>query len=78
MQNLIFEEDKEPNCLSYGEIIRGKFFIPDNDLDNFYTVEFKSDTVDGLRKLETILNLKDVIRGPIASHMKELINKNNN
>ena len=49
-----------------------------DDLDNFYTVEFKSDTVDGLRKLETILNLKDVIRGPIASHMKELINKNNN
>ena len=48
-----------------------------DDLQEFYTVEFKSETVEGLRKLETLLQLKDVIRGPIASHMKELLEKNN-
>lgn len=46
-----------------------------DDLKDFYTVEFKSNTVEGLRKLESLLNLKDVIEGPIASHMKELLNK---
>lgn len=46
-----------------------------DDLENFYTVEFKSDTVEGLKRLETLLQLKDVIRGPIASHMGELIRK---
>ncbi len=46
-----------------------------DDLDDFYTVEFKADTVEGLKKLEIILDLKDAIRGPIASHMKELIIK---
>lgn len=46
-----------------------------DDLENFYTVEFKSDTVEGLKRLETLLELKNVIRGPIASHMGELIRK---
>jgi adenylate cyclase class IV len=44
-----------------------------DDLKDFYTVEFKSATVEGLKKLETLLHLKDIIRGPIASHMKELV-----
>jgi adenylate cyclase class IV len=44
-----------------------------DDLKDFYTIEFKSETVEGLRKLETLLHLKDVIEGPIASHMKELL-----
>ena len=48
-----------------------------DDLENFYTIEFKSNTVEGLKKLETLLQLKDVIRGPIASHMKELLNAKN-
>ena len=49
-----------------------------DDLENFYTVEFKSNTVEGLKRLETLLKLKDIIRGPIASHMKDLlINKIN-
>lgn len=48
-----------------------------DDLKDFYTVEFKSDTVEGLRKLEILLELKDVIRGPIASHMKDLLLKSN-
>ncbi|MEI6400211.1 MAG: hypothetical protein WCO58_01665 [bacterium] len=47
-----------------------------DDIKDFYTVEFKSKTVEGLRKLEILLNLKDVIRGPIASHMKEIIENN--
>lgn len=47
-----------------------------DDLQDFYTVEFKSNTVEGLKRLETLLQLKDVIRGPIASHMKELIISN--
>jgi len=46
-----------------------------DDLENFYTIEFKSSTIDGLKRLETLLELKNVIRGPIASHMKELLNK---
>lgn len=44
-----------------------------DDLEDFYTVEFKSDTVEGLKKLEALLQLKNIIRGPIASHMGELI-----
>jgi adenylate cyclase class IV len=44
-----------------------------DDLKDFYTVEFKSNTVEGLKRLESLLKLKDVIRGPIASHMKELL-----
>jgi adenylate cyclase class IV len=44
-----------------------------DDLTDFYTVEFKSETVEGLKKLESLLGLTDVIRGPIASHMKALI-----
>ena len=44
-----------------------------DDLENFYTLEFKSKTVEGLKNLEAILELKDIIRGPIASHMGELI-----
>ncbi len=44
-----------------------------DDLKDFYTVEFKSETVEGLKKLESLLQLKDVILGPIASHMKELL-----
>ena len=47
-----------------------------DDLKDFYTVEFKSNSVEGLKRLEKLLQLKDVIRGPIASHMKELININ--
>ncbi|MBP9766048.1 MAG: hypothetical protein KBD12_02370 [Candidatus Pacebacteria bacterium] len=47
-----------------------------DDLENFYTIEFKSNTVEGLKKLENLFNLKNVIRGPIASHMKELLDKN--
>jgi len=47
-----------------------------DDLQDFYTVEFKSNTVEGLKHLESLLELKDVIRGPIASHMKDLIEKN--
>ncbi len=47
-----------------------------DDLKDFYTIEFKSNTVEGLKRLETLLMLKDVIRGPIASHVKELILKN--
>lgn len=47
-----------------------------DDLKDFYTVEFKSNTVEGLRKLESLLNLKDVIEGPIASHMKDILEKN--
>ena len=31
----IFEEDKEPNYISYGEIIHGKFYIPDNKINDF-------------------------------------------
>ncbi len=46
-----------------------------DDLKDFYTVEFKSNTVEGLKGLESLLHLKDVIRGPIASHMKEILNK---
>ena len=46
-----------------------------DDLQDFYTVEFKSETVEGLRKLETLLHLKDIIEGPIASHMKEILEK---
>lgn len=46
-----------------------------DDLENFYTIEFKSSTIDGLKRLDTLLELKNVIRGPIASHMKELLNK---
>lgn len=46
-----------------------------DDLKDFYTVEFKSSTVEDLKKLESLLQLKDVIRGPIASHMKELLLK---
>lgn len=49
-----------------------------DDLKDFYTVEFKSNTVEGLKKLESLLELKDVIRGPIASHMKKLIEKERN
>lgn len=48
-----------------------------DDLKDFCTVEFKSNTVEGLKRLETVLQLKDVIRGPIASHMKELITNKN-
>lgn len=48
-----------------------------DDLKDLYTVEFKSNTVEGLKRLETLLHLKDVIRGPIASHMKELLNTKN-
>jgi adenylate cyclase class IV len=44
-----------------------------DDLNNFYTVEFKSKTVEGLKRLETLLDIKDVIPGPIASHMGKLI-----
>lgn len=44
-----------------------------DDLENFYTVEFKSNTIEGLKKLESLLQLTDVIRGPIASHMKEIL-----
>ncbi len=46
-----------------------------DDLKNFYTVEFKSKTVEGLKNLETLLQLKNTIRGPIASYMGELIRK---
>lgn len=46
-----------------------------DDLENFYTVEFKSETVEGLKKLESLLQLTHVIRGPIASHMKEILEK---
>lgn len=46
-----------------------------DDLKDFYTIEFKSSTVEGLKKLESLLKVKNVIRGPIASHMKELIEK---
>ena len=46
-----------------------------DDLKDFYTIEFKSNTVEGLKKLETLLKLENVIRGPIASHMKELIHQ---
>ncbi len=49
-----------------------------DDLKDFYTVEFKSDTVEGLRKLESLLKLRDVIEGPIASHMKEILTNNFN
>jgi adenylate cyclase class IV len=45
------------------------------DLENFYTVEFKSNTTQGLKRLEQLLKLKNVIRGPIASHMKGLLSK---
>jgi len=48
------------------------------DLENFYTVEFKSNTVEGLKRLETLLQLKNVITGPIASHMGELIKNSRN
>lgn len=48
-----------------------------DDLKDFYTVEFKSNTVEGLKRLEELLKLENVIRGPIASHMKELIEKSN-
>lgn len=44
-----------------------------DDLQDFYTVEFKSNTIEGLKRLESLLELKDVIRGPIAFHMKELL-----
>lgn len=44
-----------------------------DDLEDFYTIEFKSNTVEGLKRLEILLNLKNVIKGPIASHMKELL-----
>lgn len=47
-----------------------------DDLKDFYTVEFKSSTVEGLKRLEGLLKLENVIRGPIASHMKELLSKN--
>ena len=47
-----------------------------DDLQNFYTVEFKSSSVEGLKRLESLLQLKDVIRGPIAAHMKEIITSN--
>ena len=46
-----------------------------DDLENFYTIEFKSQTIQGLRNIENLLNLKDIILGPIASHMKSLILK---
>ncbi len=45
------------------------------DLDNFYTVEFKSATVEGLRRLEKLLHLENIIQGPIAFHIGELIKK---
>ncbi|TSC70811.1 MAG: hypothetical protein CEO12_187 [Parcubacteria group bacterium Gr01-1014_46] len=45
-------------------------------LKDFYTIEFKSKTVEGLKRLESLLKLTNVIRGPIASHMKELLNDN--
>lgn len=48
-----------------------------DDLKDFYTIEFKSNNVEGLKKLVKLLNLRDVIKGPIASHMKELILNNN-
>jgi adenylate cyclase class IV len=44
-----------------------------DDLEDFYTVEFKANTVEGLRQLEKLLELKDIIRGPIASHMKNIL-----
>lgn len=44
-----------------------------DDLRDFYTIEFKSHTVEGLKRLETLLKLNNVIKGPIASHMKEMI-----
>lgn len=47
-----------------------------DDLQSFYTVEFKSNTVEGLKRLESLLQLRDVIRGPIAAHMKEIITSN--
>jgi adenylate cyclase class IV len=46
-----------------------------DDLENFYTVEFKSSTVEGLKRLEKLLKLTNVIRGPIASHMKGLLSR---
>jgi hypothetical protein len=46
-----------------------------DDLKGFYTIEFKSNTVEGLKRLESLLRLENVIQGPIASHMKELIHK---
>lgn len=48
-----------------------------DDLQDFYTIEFKSDTVEGLKKLEALLKLENVIGGPIASHMKKLFEINN-
>ncbi|HWC57749.1 MAG TPA: hypothetical protein VG621_02270 [Candidatus Paceibacterota bacterium] len=47
-----------------------------DNLDSFYTVEFKSNSVEGLKRLEKLLSLKNIIQGPIASHMKELVTKN--
>jgi adenylate cyclase class IV len=44
-----------------------------DDLENFYTIEFKSDTVEGLKKLEILLQIKNTIRGSIASHIGKLI-----
>lgn len=46
-----------------------------DDLKDLYTVEFKSSTIEGLKHLESLLQLKGVIEGPIASHMKELLEK---
>jgi hypothetical protein len=46
-----------------------------DDLEGFYTIEFKSSTVEGLKKLETLLKLNNVITGPIAAHMKEMLVK---
>jgi adenylate cyclase class IV len=44
-----------------------------DDLKDFYTIEFKSKTVEGLRRLESLLKLENIITGPIASHMKALL-----
>ncbi len=46
-----------------------------DDLKDFYTIEFKSHTVEGLKRLESLLKLNNVITGPIAAHMKELLAK---
>ncbi|HYC34293.1 MAG TPA: hypothetical protein VEC13_01020 [Candidatus Paceibacterota bacterium] len=44
-----------------------------DDLDNFYTIEFKSPTVEGLKKLQSLLNVSSAIEGPIAFHMKKFL-----
>ncbi len=45
------------------------------NLENCYTIEIKSKTEEGLKKLKEVFRLKDLIQGPTVVTIKELLRK---